>query len=247
MIDPSRWQYLVVLIALGSAQVFGQTTAPAEPGDKPAAPSSQPALPTRAATPKDALKILAAAMRDGDSERLASVVATDNPKQVRMLGAMASLARSLARLNHCAAKAFGEREAARFTDDTAAHFDQMLARIDAADVQVNGNRATIRYPGEDQAPFEMRRMPPERPGQDPQWKVPIAQFTDDADAAALDDRLTELNVQSKIVDDVADELAAGKYKNAEEVKDAWRARIVQTLPSHPPGPSSRPTTRPSGP
>ena len=49
----------------------GPTTRPAGAG--------QPALPADASTPKDALKLFAAAMRDGDAERLRGVVLTTDP------------------------------------------------------------------------------------------------------------------------------------------------------------------------
>jgi len=247
-----RWS-VALLLALGNAQAMarpaGPTSAPIgepAPATLPAtAPASQPALPTDPSTPRDALKILAAAMRDGDADKLKSVVLTSNSAEVRMLGAMAGLAGSLARLNQSALKAFGEEDASRFTDDSTAHFSQTLARIDAAEVTIDGDKATVRYHSAGAEPFEMRCVPPAHSSQEGQWKVPMSELSPGADAAALDQRLSELNVQRKIVDELADEIAAGKYKNAEAGKEAWRGKIMQTLPSRPPGtaPAGGPTTR----
>jgi len=244
---------IAVAAAVGTASALGAsagpTPSPIVEAAPATAPASQPALPTEPVTPKDALKILAVAMRDGDADKLKSVVLTSNPSEVRMLGAMAGLAGSLARLNQAAVKAFGEDDANRFTDDSTAHFSETVARIDAAEVSIDGDKATVRYHSAEEVPFEMRRVPPVHASEKGQWKVPMSELSPGADAAALDQRLEELNVQRKIVDELADEIAAGKYKNAEAGKEAWRGKIMQTLPSRPPGtaPAGAPATRTAGP
>jgi hypothetical protein len=242
-------------LAVATASALGAPVGPASPAVEPApatapstAPASQPALPAEPATPKDALKILAAAMRDGDADKLKSVVLTRDQAEVRMLGAMAGLAGSLARLNQSAVKAFGEDDASRFTDDSSAHFSETLARIDGAEVTIDGDKATVRYSGPGELPFEMRRVRPAHASQEGQWKVPMSELSPSADPGTLDQRLGELNVQRKIVDELADEIAAGKYKNAEAGKEAWRGKIMQTLPTRPPttAPSGGPATRTAG-
>jgi hypothetical protein len=236
------WHRVSIAVAVVSTSALGAPAIEPAPTTAPAtAPASQPALPAEPATPKDALKILAAAMRDGDADKLNSVVLTRNPSEVRMLGAMAGLAGSLARLNRSAVKAFGEEDASRFTDDSSAHFSETLARIDSADVMIDSDKATVRYSGPGELPFEMRRVRPTHSSQEGQWKVPMSELSPSPDPAALDQRLGELNVQRKIVDELADEIAAGKYKNAEAGKEAWRGKIMQTLPTRPP------TTAPAGP
>ncbi len=172
---------LALAVALGTAPGLG---APAGPATRLAveaapatAPASQPSLPAEPATPRDALKILAGAMRDGDGDKLKAVVLTSNPSEVRMLGAMAGLAGSLARLNQSAVKAFGEDDASQFTDDGTAHFSDTLARIDAAEVTIDGDKATVRYRGPGETPFEMRRIPPVHGGQEAQWKVPMSELS----------------------------------------------------------------------
>jgi hypothetical protein len=250
-----RWSVTLVVVAAVAASALGRTraattnpVADVSSSILPAtAPASQPAMPVEPSTPRDALKIFAAAMRDGDAERLKSVVLTTNLAEVRMLGAMAGLAESLARLNQSAVKAFGEDDSSRFTDDSNAHFAQTLARIEAAEVTIDGDRATVKYRGPGEPIFELRGLPSAHSGQELQWKVPMSELAPGAEAAALDQRLIELNVQRKIVDELADEIAGGKYKNAEAGKEAWREKIMQTLPSRPPGTApAAPSTRTMG-
>jgi len=243
------WQTTCIAFAVAAGSALsapgGPATSPIIEPTPATAPASQPA---EADTPKDALKILAAAMRDGDADKLKSVVLTSSPSEVRMLGAMAAVAGSLARLNQAAVKAFGEEDASRFTDDSAAHFSETLARIDAAEVTIDGDKAKVRYHDSGQVPFQMRRIPAGHASQEGLWKVPMSELSPGADAAALDQRLGELNVERKILDELAEEIAAGKYKNAEAGKEAWRGKIMQILPSHPPAtaPSGGPATRTGG-
>ena len=59
------------------------------------------------ATPRGALKLLAAALRDGDAERIRQVMYAANPTETKMVAAMADMARSMAALQKSAIKAFG--------------------------------------------------------------------------------------------------------------------------------------------
>ena len=82
----------------------------------------------------------------------------------------------------------------------------------------------------------------------------MADFSKGTDTAALDQRLAELNVQKKNVNDLVEEITAGKFKNADAALEAWRAKIMQALPTRPPAtgpagpaPLAGPTTRPARP
>ena len=156
-----------------------------------------------------------------------------------MVGAMGELAAALSRLNRAAAKAYGEAEAAQFTDDTHAHYSDALARIDAAEVSIDGDKATVRYADARDHPFDLRRV-------GGGWKIPMAELSRGADAAALDQRLAELDAQAKIVSELTDEIAAGKHKTADAAREAWRGKIMQNLPMRPPLPSTAPAMRPAG-
>jgi len=202
-----------------------------------AGPTTAPATaPTYTlSTPKDALKYFAAALRDGDADRLRKSVLTANDAEAGMVGAIAQMAAALTGLHQSAAKAFGPEAARKFTDDTAAGFDQTVARIDAAEVTIDAETAVVRYADAKDNPYELKRVGEE-------WKVLATQFTHGADPAALDRRVGELGVQTRIVDELAKEIDAGKHKTAEAAGLAWRSKMMGALSGE--GAKTKPATLP---
>jgi hypothetical protein len=192
-------------------------------------PTTGPATTQQAdlSTPKAALRVLAAALHDGDVARLREVLETAHPSEQRMITAIAETAAAFNRLHAAAAQAFGDAAAARFTGETDEQYAQSLGRIDAAEVTVEGDRAAVRYPGAPQPEFELRRV-------DGRWRVPMWQFSKGADPATLDARIAEAAGQMRIVLELAGEIGAGKYKSPESASEAWRGKISQAL-SRPPG------------
>lgn len=211
-------------------------------------PASQPSTATtptsRAATlpvltldtPRDALKFFAAALRDGDVERMHRAVLSGGDAEERMVTAIADMSRALAVLHTSAAKVFGADAAHRFTDDTAAGFEQTLTRIDAADVVVERDVATVRYADDRDNPYELRRV-----GQE--WKVPATQFTQGAEPKVLERRIVELTVQTRIVLELSREITDGKHKSAEAAGLVWRSKMMAALSGD--APTSRPGTQPT--
>ncbi len=225
----------------------GQQTRPA-PTTNAAGPATRPALrefpplPSEPGTPRDALKLFAAALRDGDEQRLRRVVILGNePADGRMLNAIARMAAALARMNQAAVDAWGESAISGLTGDSLTHFERTLARIDAADISIDGEKATVRYADAKDAPFELRRV-------GGLWKVPMGELSQGADPATLDQRLAELDGQAQIVAALTGEIAAGKFHNADAAREAWRVKIMRSLSDHPgdrarANPATRPTTQ----
>jgi hypothetical protein len=231
----------LILVTLAIA-VCWASRAPAQPRPTSVpAPKTRPAATTRPATgpaaatepavdlstPKAALRALSAALHDGDAGRLREVLATTNPAEERMIGAIAQTAAAFNRLHAAAAQAFGDAAAARFTGETEEQYAQSLGRIDAAEVAIDGDKASVRYPGAVEPEYELRRT-------DGRWRVPMAQFSRGADAATLDARVAEASGQVRIVLELAGEIGAGKYRTAEAASEAWRGKISQAL-GRPPG------------
>jgi hypothetical protein len=214
----------------------GVASAAEGPATRPtSAPATQPSSnPTTApagslASPRDSLKWFAAALRDGDVPRLKRVVLSAGDVEDRMVGAMGDMSRALAALHTAAAKAFGAPAAEQFTDDATAHFDRVLARIDAAEITVHGDIATVRYP--DDRPYELRRI-----GAD--WRIPVSQFSQGVPADALERRVAELVVQTRVVNEMSREIGGGKHRNAEAASLAWRSKMMSAVAAS--GPATRP-------
>jgi len=203
---------------------------------QPTPPASQPATrPTTApapdpSTPRGALRALAEAMRDGDADAVKQSFDATSKAEEKMVDAMASMAAALAELHRSAVKAFGEQEAKRVTGDTEGSSAEALARIDAADVSVNGDSATVKYPEEKES-FLLKRV-------EGRWKVPAAEVGKPADPAALEQRLADLTREQKLAEQIAKEIGGGKYATAEKAADAWHSRMLELA-------VPRPTTTPA--
>jgi len=180
-----------------------------------------------ATTPKGALKILAAALRDGDADKIRQVMHATNPSEVRMVASMADMARAMAQLQKAAVKAFGEEGAKEIVGDTRATDAEGRARIDAADVKVTGDTATVTVPDGEDAPVVLKRV-------GGLWKVPMSELSKNADPAALDERLAELSEQRKLVAELTDEISGGQFTSATAAKDAWQSRAMQAVTRRPP-------------
>lgn len=217
---------------------------PTSPATRPATSATTTATTaatTRAATqpaftldtPRDALKFFAAALRDGDIAKLHRAVISGGDAEERMVTAIGDMSRALTVLHVSAVAAFGADAAGRFTDDTLLGFEQTLLRIDAAELTVDGDVATVRYADDPKNPYELKRV-----GQE--WKVPATQFTQGADAKVLERRIIELSIQTRIVLELSREIAAGKHKSAEAAGLVWRSKMMAALSGEGPKSQSRP-------
>jgi hypothetical protein len=194
---------------------------------------AQTTLPTTGAvidlsSPRGALRALSSAMQEGDTDAIREVFLAANPAEERIIEADAQMAGALARLRSTAIKAFGAEQARFLIGDAAAGSAQSLASIDAADISVKGDTATVKYGDQKGPPFILKHV-------NGQWRVPASNLGKPLDARALEQRLSDLEVQRKVVDEMASLIRAGKFATAEQAREAWQARIL-------PPPTSRPAT-----
>jgi hypothetical protein len=206
-------------------------TEPAHAGDAPASSSSSSSSTSSVAlltaTPKGALKLLAAALRDGDAERIRQVMYASNASEARMVAAMADMAKAMAALQRSAVKAFGREGAKEVVGDTDATDTESKAHIDSADVKVQGDTATVTMEDGEEAPVVLKRV-------DGRWRLPMSELSRGADLAALEERLAGLSEQSKLVRELAEEIGTGKYASPAQAKEAWQSRAMQASMRRPP-------------
>jgi hypothetical protein len=233
-----------LIIALLMTAAFAVSSARAE--DKPAkpAPPQQPrpaekpkeSAPTRPQSPDEAalrtaLKTLAKALQDGDREQIRKVIYAANPTEQKMVDAMAGMAAEIARLNKAAAKAFGDEQAKALTGDLGAE----LSRIEDAKVSIDGDVATVVYKPGEPAPkqTDLASADPAAPLQlakvDGKWRVPMAKLSKGATPEQIEQRLSDVDVQTKVIADITSEITQGKYKNIDAVAEAWQAKVMQAL------------------
>ncbi|MDB5299954.1 MAG: hypothetical protein JWO87_1617 [Phycisphaerales bacterium] len=185
---------------------------------------------TAPATPKETLRTLNLALRDGDAETVKSLFQTTTAEGKKMVGAMADYAAALADLHRAAGKAFGPEGANTVTGDTAAESADGLAAIDHAEESINGQTATVKYAGATDPAVTLVRV-------NGTWKLPLSQLLNGADKVTEERRLTELATQTKVANETTADIAGGKYKTPEKAAEVWRARLLQTVL---PKPATRP-------
>jgi len=194
------------------------------------AQATRPADGAVGATPRDAVRALNVAMRAGDVQGVKQVFLATTPAEIRMVDADAEMAAALAHLRAAAVKAYGAQGADLVTGDSDASATESAARIDAADVVVEGDVATVTYRDQKNSPWVLKKV-------EGKWRIPVSQMGKPMDAASLDQRLSDLAVQRQVVEDVAEQIRLKKYASAEAAREAWRTRILQAA-------TSQPATRP---
>jgi hypothetical protein len=191
--------------------------------------------PEDATTPRGALRLLNQAMRSGNVALIKELFLTTNAAEVRMVEADAAMAAALARLRAAALQTYGPQGADAVTGDTDAGAADSAARIDSAEVTVNGDVATVVYRDERDSPFVLKKS-------DGEWKVPVSQLGKPLDPAALDERLADLAIQQRVVEELTREISRKRFATPEEAREAWRTRILQAATSQP---ATRPAISPS--
>lgn len=213
---------LAAALLAGPLWAFGQATRPAT-GPAPADPPS----------PKAALRELNVAMRDGDVATIQRMFLATTPAERKMVEADAQMAAALADLRRAAVNAYGDGPAKVVTGDTAAGASESLVRIEAADVSITGDTATVNYRDERDGPFVLKKV-------DGEWKVPVSELGKPLDAVALKQRLADLAVQTNVVREVTKLIREHKLPTAEHAREAWQNRILQAATSQPANRSERP-------
>lgn len=191
-------------------------------------PATSPAFD--ASTPRAALRTLSIAMRDGDVPTIKRLFLAASVADAKMVEADAEMAAALADLRRSAVAAYGAQGAKTVTGDAATASAESLARIDAADVSVARDTATVTYRDEKESPHVLKRVEGE-------WKVPVAELGKPLDQAALDQRLSDLSVQNAVVREIIRGIKDHKYATPEQAREAWQTRILQAATSQPAAPT----------
>jgi hypothetical protein len=139
-----------------------------------------------------------------------------------MVKAIAEMANSLSRMRQAAIAAFGIEGARGLAGNPGALADG-LAQVDAAEEKVMGNSATLQM-GDTNAPgggaLKVTRVGAE-------WRVPMAELSKGRDPKEIEANLEQAQIQKDVVEDIATELSAGKFKSADEAMEAWKAKMMQ--------------------
>jgi len=203
-----RSTFLLLLLAPLSALADGSAS---QPATRPA-----PADPS---TPRGALKAADKALPTGGLKAALRLYHATDEKQRKAANAMAESDLAAAKLAKLVRQKFGDKAA-----EEALHAMRQFtaADIDAADEQIDGDKATVDW-ADDREPLSMVKI-------DGKWKVSVAELLsgDDGDDAIKE--VVETNQEMvKELEKTAQELEAGEYANAVLLQRAISQRMFRLL------------------
>jgi len=171
-------------------------------------------------TPLGALHLLAQALSAGDRAAILARLLAESEPEKHLAGATADLAEATAALRRAGVAAFGESSAAPLGADLSAS-PEALKRIDAARVDQEGDRATVRPAETDGPPIVLVKR-------DGVWRVPVSELLKDVESADVQKSIDAMNAQSKAMKALTADISAGKFKSALEARQELDRRIVQS-------------------
>jgi hypothetical protein len=218
---------MLARIAMIALVLLLGTFAIAEEKPRPATQPAKAQSPDEKAI-RDLLKGLAKALQDGDAKQIKAVISASNDTEKKMVDAMSAMAVEIAKLYKASVKAFGEDQAKELTGDVAGE----MGRIDEAEIAIDGEIATVRYPKEPTT-AEDEAAPPPVPMTlkkvEGAWRVPMSELSKDSTPEEIEQTLTDLAAQTKVVSEVTSEITDGKYKTANKAAEGWQAKMMQVL------------------
>jgi hypothetical protein len=231
-------------LMLTAAAVAAQTDAP--PATKPAGnPTTVPTtLPADASTPKGALRMLFAATDAGDEKAIRALLFTTNAAEERLADATARSAAALYAMNKALVGTLGADEAHKFMPDPAIAArarDQKVPNL-VEQISPEGQSATVRLDGLGAfEPLDFKKV-------GDQWKLRVGKKLQSIAPADLEKQLAMVEIQVKVLNDVAADLNAGKLKTVADIKQAMEAKVRQAnmeyVQAQQKAAATRPTTAP---
>lgn len=184
---------------------------------------AQPTQPTTApttdlSTPKGTLRTLVLAMEAGDVATLRDLFHTEDEPEERMAQAMADVAVAHRRLRKAAIQAYGQEGAESFLGPPPG--TESLEAIEQAQVSEQDGHAVVRVEENSSQPVRLVRT-------EGGWKVSMEDQARKMTPEVFEQQIELVGAQVGIMDEVADEIAAGKYPAPAEAGEALRTRSMQ--------------------
>jgi len=186
-----------------------------------AAPATTTTSPTQAdaSTPKGVLHLLAVALASGDRQAILDCLQADTEQDKQLAGATADLAAATAALRRTAVQTFGDSAATPLGADLTAS-PEALKRIDAAHVEMDHDKATVRPSDSDGPPLILIEH-------DGAWKLPVAELSKDVESADVQKSIDAMNEQTRQMKAIAADIGAGKFKSAVDARQELDQRILK--------------------
>ncbi len=194
--------------------------APAAPSTTPTSAPAAPIVPINTASPRGTMKVLSQAMEAGDAAGIKKVMHAVNPAEEKMVDAMSAQAEAIGKLKSASVAKFGAQEAKKLVGDTASQLSQAMLTFDAAGEKIEGNNATVTPQGDPQQAIHLVKD-----GSD--WKLSVAEMAKQVPAGQIDRALADMNLQAKILNEIADGITKGQYKTPEEAGKDLQQKLIR--------------------
>jgi hypothetical protein len=197
---------LVVVLGL-FLSARGQTTQPTT-------------APADASTPRGALKALALALDAGDQPRIKSLMNVTSPMEQKMVDATSEMAVSIAKFKHAMSSKYGEAASQNAMGDSPDVLQKSLAVIESADEKVDGDVALVSLSATPHEAMSLKKV-------SGSWKISVADQVKDEGLTPpqVDEKMSMVTAQSKLLKDVTTEVESGKYATATDATAALRGKM----------------------
>jgi hypothetical protein len=175
-------------------------------------------------SPKSAMRALSRAMESGDASSIEKILYGQGDQDQKMIAATVAIATATSNLHRAAVSTFGEKGAKGLIGDSVATAADATAQIEAATEKIENDYATLTLSKESQ-PLVLRKI-------QGQWRIPVAQLAQNANPAALNERLAELAAQTAVISEVATDLTSGKFHSGEDAAETLHAKMMKTAMQH---------------
>jgi hypothetical protein len=185
------------------------------PATTASAQTSQPA----ADSPKGVLLAYTKALTDGDGPAVRKLLLTTSPTDEKMVNAMVETQTDMSSLSKAAASRFGDEAAHATFGDPAVAATMENDILSKATETITGDTATVTANQSHQGTMMLKKV-------DGQWKIVVADMAKGVNPENLDKLLQDIDKSNLIMKQMAADIAAGKYTNAEAARSALDEKIA---------------------
>ena len=187
--------------------------------------------PSLRAADKDDVKTtattVATGLQNGDSAAV-KAVCTGSEKQVEFVGIVVDLTKSIKGLSDAAGKKFGDAGKA-VIKDSGNPGEQFARQLADADIKIEGDVATLSAKDSKEEVAKLKKI-------DGKWKMDLTAMSNQDE---MDKASGMFKAMSKAAADAAADITAGKFKTADEARQAVDSRMTAAIFAAA-GPTSQP-------
>lgn len=185
-------------------------------------------------SPTAAIRSYANAINEGDIARARKCVEASSKQDNAIVSAGIDYVAAMQKLKKSVIGQFGENADKNieelFTQAPADMIDQVVNYPDALKETMDGERATV---AAGTMEYTLKKI-------DEEWKISVTEMMKDTPAKQRQGSMLAFVGPTKVMNEIAEEVKNGKYKDVDELKEAFKTKLAAAKQK----PASRPATKP---